>query len=490
MAENYNSRNGSLWVQPAGPNSEPFFLGCHDLDDVEEPITGGVSLIRRFDPKGRGWLTTGKNRTPPDPVSTTITGLLFEQRDWLEKLKCPFTLFSLFRDCGDADVFLNYNRGYALMNCEPLSRTFSGFHMREEEVESAVAMEINADIPLVQINPLVIDRITTAAVLAANAVWTNKDSRCYGDCGETLDPGDLVAWGLDSAAGPATADLFLSADGGPTNAATAADPLGAGMMIGAVSRFYVDKTTRRILVAGGVAAGQGTVAWSDDDGATWTTVAIGGAAANHSPLKGSSLFVLDQYNIWLGTQGGYIYKSTDGGETWTAVESGVITTDPWNAVHFSDKFYGVAVSDSDVIAVTADGGTTWTAVTATGGGADILSAFRIDKNRMWVGDSVSGLYYTRDNGVTWTEKTGQAFNAGTMNDLEFANELIGFLISNTAGPVGEVFRTIDGGFSWQSIDTPTNTGLNDLMIADADTVFAVGEAQGGTAVVLKIHTTD
>ena len=92
MTDNYNSRKGALWVQPDGPNNETYFLGCHDLDDVAEPISGGVTPVRKFDPHGRGWITVGRNNAPPDPVTTTITGLLFSQRDWLEKLSCPFFL--------------------------------------------------------------------------------------------------------------------------------------------------------------------------------------------------------------------------------------------------------------------------------------------------------------------------------------------------------------------------------------------------------------
>ena len=41
------SRMGALWVQPDGPNTEPKFLGCHELGDLSE-AEGGVELIRCF----------------------------------------------------------------------------------------------------------------------------------------------------------------------------------------------------------------------------------------------------------------------------------------------------------------------------------------------------------------------------------------------------------------------------------------------------------
>lgn len=489
MTNAYNARDGAVWVQPGGPNSELYFLGCHDVDSISIPLVGGRERVRKFDPSGRGWLTVGQNETPPDNGSVTITGLLFKQRDWLEKLNCPFNLYIMMRSCGPANVFDNYERGFVYPNALGLTRTREGLAMREEETSSTVGLEISLE-EEVSIVDVVVDRLTTAAVLAANGLWTNPDGWCYGDCGDSLDPGELVAWGLDSAAGPATADLFRSTNFGVTNAATATDPLSADIDIMAVAQFLINASVRRIVVAGGEAAGQAEVAFSDDNGATWTVVNIGGAAANHSPTKGSGLFVLDQYNMWLATEGGYIYKSEDGGETWTAYESGAITTDPYHAIHFSDEHNGVAVSDSDVIVVSSDGGETWAAVTATGGGNNILSCFRLDENRVWVGDDGGQLWYSDDNGTTWTEKTGQGFAAGDINDIVFANEIVGYLINDTAGPVGSVWRTNNGGYSWVQLSTPTNAGLNDLAVADETLAYAAGEASGGTAVVLKVHATD
>ncbi|MDD1710409.1 MAG: hypothetical protein LUQ37_05830, partial [Methanoregulaceae archaeon] len=200
---------------------------------------------------------------------------------------------------------------------------------------------------------------------------------------------------------------------------------------------------------------------------------------------------LDQYHIWVGTKLGYIYKSVDGGATFTAVESGVIAITTWQALHFSDENNGMAVTAGDVIITTQDGGITWTAVTATGSGADLVSCYMIDANRLWVGTATGRLFYSRDGGTTWTERTGQGFGTLHIYDIEFVtgSDLIGFLISTAAGPISTIFRTIDGGFSWQPLDTPTNVGLNDLMIADADHVFAVGEAVGGHPVVVKVTAT-
>jgi photosystem II stability/assembly factor-like uncharacterized protein len=71
--------------------------------------------------------------------------------------------------------------------------------------------------------------------------------------------------------------------------------------------------------------------------------------------------------------------------------------------------------------------------------------------------------------------------------LSFLNELVGLMAVNSAGVVGSVLRTIDGGHEWQVLTTPTNSGLNAIVAAREDLAYAVGEANGGTAVVLKIR---
>ena len=60
---------------------------------------------------------------------------------------------------------------------------------------------------------------------------------------------------------------------------------------------------------------------------------------------------------------GFVFHTTDGGQTWTAVEP-----DPdgaWQAVHFADTDHGCLAGEQTIIR-TADGGQTWAAVTLAG----------------------------------------------------------------------------------------------------------------------------
>jgi photosystem II stability/assembly factor-like uncharacterized protein len=483
------SRNGALWVQPDGPNTEPQFLGCHELGDLSE-AEGGVELIRCFRPDGTGWDVVGDKVTPPDPVSATISSLLFKERSWLEKVRCPFGIFVLQRDCGDAGVFNNYVRGEILTNVRRTSRKFAGLVSREEDVESTLDVELTAWPPLLDVDELLVDLVTSALLTAPlNDVVANTDERCVGDCGMTLDKGELAYLAGDTV-GAVKAIPFRSADFGVTWAAMV-EPFGALATddIKAATRFATGRTTYRLLLGkANLVGAQGMVAYSDDNGATWTVVNIGGAAAGHGCSNYQTLWALDSRHVWLASALGYIYFSDDGGETWTVQEPGALCVTAYAGIHFCDELYGIAVTLAGVNAWTDDGGTTWALKTATGAG-DLLCCHRIDKNRAWAGDDDGKLWFTTDGGTTWTQRTGwTGSGAGTVRSVRFANEYQGFMAHNTAGLLGTILHTIDGGFNWEALTTPANLGLNGMVVVAPDRAYVAGNilAAPATACVMRV----
>jgi len=116
--------------------------------------------------------------------------------------------------------------------------------------------------------------------------------------------------------------------------------------------------------------------------------------------------VINKRIVYMGDYNGRLWKTTDGGLTWTkrAVPTGKITS-----LHFLDSLYGFVLS-GPFIYITADGGTTWQSrVVSTGTGGSI----------------------------------------GT-NHLYFINRLTGFVTANTAYRIGIVLKTTDGGVHWRT----------------------------------------
>lgn len=472
------TRNGALWVQPGGPNTPVYFLGCHDLGDIVEP-SGSLELLRCMDKKG-GWRTVGTIQSPPDPVTTSIENMTFAARDWLEKINCDFTLFAHHRTGGEPDTFSNYVRTLILNRARVTSLTNSNIVHHEEETGSTQSRDIEAWPPVYRTGELTARRQTTSETLALNDVAAYSPL----DCEEGVVPGDQVIAGADSSS--YAGNVLQTENAGSSWAALAADPFAAGKNIQSLVAFPISATVTRFLAAQAATAGQqGKVAYSDDEGATWTTVNIGGASAGHGAMDSGALFALDQSHIWLASAEGYIYFSSDGGATWEAQTSAELTTEDLNAISFIDENSGMAGGDNDALLFTSDGGATWEEVTATGSGDDITSVAPAG-NFWWIGTDGGDLWYTRDDGTTWTQRRFNGDGVGEVADVVFANDLVGYMLHNTAAPVGSVYVTINGGYTWSPITTPTNAGLNALSVADLNTVFAVGETQGGTATIIKV----
>jgi photosystem II stability/assembly factor-like uncharacterized protein len=201
--------------------------------------------------------------------------------------------------------------------------------------------------------------------------------------------------------------------------------------------------------------------------------------------KGGGLFALDEKHIWLAGAAGYIYFSADGGVTWTAQETGVITAGAYTQVKFLDANYGIAVAAAGVVAVTRDGGAHWVAATAIAA-APALNTCEINApNRLWVGTATGLLYYSNDFGVTWTQRSGwTGSGVGQVKDLHFLGEYVGWMLVNSAAPVGTILRTINGGYTWEALTTPTNSGMNEIWAVHENLALAVGLVNAATGTII------
>jgi hypothetical protein len=220
------SGQGALFVQVNGPNTKPVYAGCMTLDDVTEPL-GDIELIRCFDPSGRGWKTVGQTQAPPDPVTTTITGLMFKVANAVERLKCPAVIYAL-QICGEGirkDIFTNYDRGVALNVARQTERTWSNLVHREEDAASERAVAISANPPAYEFFRL--NRQSTTPEQALNDIAICGEEQCAGSCGVTVEElcQNLVAVGDTIPGSPGdSAEVIETSDKGGTWTATATDP--------------------------------------------------------------------------------------------------------------------------------------------------------------------------------------------------------------------------------------------------------------------------
>ncbi len=178
----------------------------------------------------------------------------------------------------------------------------------------------------------------------------------------------------------------------------------------------------------------------------------------------TALFAQDNSVACVGSSTGSIYKTANGGGTWTKVYeysgSGQTFID---GIHFWDQNTGVAFGDPPfypdtsayVILRTTDGGSTWTQVTngvpRVAGQAGVTMDFdAIGNNFMFASNTSSAdtttqryVFRSTDRGLTWSSipvpKAIGYFN------LAFSDSLHGIL----NGTNGNCATTIDGGATWK-----------------------------------------
>lgn len=479
-----NSLQGAVFIQPSGPNTELFYLGqCVDTDDVIEPM-GAKELIRCRKDNMKGWDVVGTKESPPDKVTFSVTELKKSVRSWLMRVNCDVGVYILQRECNEPTT-TNWVNAVVARNARVTNKTRSNLVHHETATESTNKIDFEADPPVNEHGVLSVARLTTAEVEPLNAIYV-EPYNC-GDCGVAAVDGQFGYAGSD-AVGAGTPNVDATIDGGLTWAALAVDPLAATEDVIAVSRFKVNANITRLIVAKrAVGAAQGKVAYSDDNGATWTVVNIGAAGAGHGAHTAHGLFVYSERLLLLAGDLGFIYKSIDGGVSWVVVEAGAIMITDWESVHMYDESYGIASGDGDVIAVTRDGGDTWEVATPTGTGDDILACQLLDRTHAWVSTDAGELWYSNDFGVTWAERLFATSGVGTIHSFHFVDEYCGFMAKDSAGPVDVIWQTIDGGFTWKPLVTPLNAGIAHIRALNPNLAYAVGPVVGaGTAVILKV----
>jgi photosystem II stability/assembly factor-like uncharacterized protein len=472
----YTSKDGALWVLPEGPNHAPQYVGCTDADDISEP-KGDIELVRCFGPDGQ-YQVVGSKTSPPDAVTTSLTSLTYRVRSVLEKIRCEYGLVFLQRDGGRADSFCNWQRALILTNVRNTEKTYGGIVKREEDVESTRGFAITAYPPVIDVVEVEGKQVSVDEHHDFNDVFMLKDL-----C--TLLPLKYGVAVTDNVGGIYTSgQVWLTEDGGQSWSVTPTSPFAAALDLMACTMVDLCNGIRRIIVAEAEPTGaQAHIAYSDNEGVTWTEVHIGGGTDGHGAVKGGTLFAIDQYHIWFATAGGFIYFSADGGETWTAQDSaGIGAGDYYHIEFMPDGLHGYAGKAAGIIAKTSDGGTSWTACTVLNPASEVLTVSIRDNDYIWVGTDDGELWWTEDAGVTWTQRTGWT-GSGTatvdIQDIAFVNDYVGFMITNTGGVAGKMFRTIDGGYSWTTLTIPSNAGLTSIAVGDENYVVYVGLISGG-----------
>lgn len=489
MSTPFTGGQGAIFVQVNGPNTQPVWLGCHQMGDVERP-RGDVEPIYCPDPAAPNtYQTKGAIQGAAGSTTFSIETDVTDELDYLENLNCPIPVYVNMVKASRMDLFTNADRTFILPGSRITSEGLSGLTARtpDDNARSTQSYDFSAE-SLFRFIALELSKQTTTETENLNDISFCNSASCRTD----EDPAQLSCQtgfiACDAASG-VTANI-LTTTNGSTWAATSADPFAADEHAIAVECFETARDTTRVVVARGStdASNPPEIAYSDDSGATWTAVDVGSDNGEFVQYP-HALFARDRNAIWLGTDQGVIYKSEDAAVSWTQVDDGTtLSAEGVNAIHFIDADVGFVVGDANTVARSLDGGASWSAITGPAGATVLNCVYCHDRNRVWVGTAAGTLYYSNNGGTSWSQRSITGSGVGQVKDVKFMNEYIGYLLKDVATPAngGNTMQyTIDGGYTWVSMTTPDNDGLNSAWICDIGKVYAVGEAVSSVGYIMN-----
>ena len=262
----------------------------------------------------------------------------------------------------------------------------------------------------------------------------------------------------------------------------------------------------------GWVCGWGHVYHTIDKGETWihqNTPWCAGAFMDVFFINPDTGWIVGAYEI--------VLRTTNGGHTWEKIQNS-IPEDKWFArVDFWDELHGCAVGSAPnfnaFVMVTDDGGLTWMETSPTDC-ADLTEVEYVDSLIIWASGSDGYVMKSTDGGQTWVDMYDE-YNS--FRDIHFFNDTSGILLSSShaclsfdagetwdsvvyastsirsfmsweenkgiaVGFHGSMSKTLDGGSSWESLDTSLSVSFFQMgFINPMDGYGIYGPYTGGLA---------
>lgn len=227
---------------------------------------------------------------------------------------------------------------------------------------------------------------------------------------------------------------------------------------------------------------------STDGGATWTktpTTGLSGAFAVFMAVDPT-----DSSIVYLAPISGGLWRSTNGGNSWSTVNVPLnfagVNSIVWEPGTPTTMYVG---SGAGVFKST-DSGSTWTALNNFGlSNVPVVRALAIDPttpSTIYAGTATNaGLYKTTNGGANWTQMNSGMVNISSVNTIVIDpfNPQTVYAGSGSSGSLGGINKTTNGGTSW----TPLSNGVPNVpitvLVTDRTTSSVLYAATSGAGII-------
>ncbi|WP_165823796.1 PKD domain-containing protein [Pseudochryseolinea flava] len=226
--------------------------------------------------------------------------------------------------------------------------------------------------------------------------------------------------------------------------------------------FYFFNALKGVATATSIFENTGVVMTTENGGETWKVV------FKDTPLNTFPFFAFQDlhftdalHGFAIGDQGRKIVTS-DGGKTWTR-------SDMPQKKDLKDIFFASAdigfIGGTNIIYKTTDGGATWNALDL-GDHTAAFSSIYFTSVQVGYATGDNYIYKTVDGGRTWSRSY---FQFGYLDKVYFVDTQNGYAVGN-----GNTMRTKDGGENWEALEQTFPVSLYDVYFRNVNTGYVVG----------------
>lgn len=486
------SERSAVYIRKGGAGNPITLLD--ETGAMLEAMTGGASDVEsRFGLNSKGQRTyLGAIKQGDAARFTTSASFRLDLARLIDQLRrgnCPFDLYILQR-CGDLSL-LNYNGGLVYYDGYTTNKSFSdSMAMLVDNTETDMMRQLDLSFAPIE------DALLKLVHKDISETWSDFDinkvisvgvARCAGDCGVVGEnDGEQDFWAVTDADstpghGGFSAPRFLyTEDGGTTKNGSSVQVLLGGNL------FAVAKAGEYAIVGGSTGIAYAKYQDIKDGVVNPWTLALSASNINDITFVSSDVG-------YAAANTGVIYKTTDGGFSWTVLSNGTITAQNLNSVSFVDSTTGYFAGNSGALVQYFNGTLSLMPVRTSVGGALITANFNVVAtaplrgNELVLGTS-TGLMYLCEN-ATGSYPLFQAMSgldglgSGSIDDIQFAGYKgsMMFVVQTAANGTSRVHRDLTGGNVAMKCEiiggytNPSNFGINSIAPASITRALTVGQ---------------